>query len=99
MVCADCKGADASGDTAEREECLRTRFLQQHPETLQKFTSDLLPLLLQVYGSTVLDKVQPDCSATTAKRCTLLWHTLHCHAQGQQHVAVLNRYQEGPFSV
>ncbi len=54
---ADCKGADESGSAAEKEDCLRTRFLQEHPETLQRFTSDLLPLLLQVYGSTVLDKV------------------------------------------
>ncbi len=54
---ADCKGADDSGSAAEQEDCLRKRFLQEHPETLQKFTSDLLPLLLQVYGSTVLDKV------------------------------------------
>ncbi len=53
----DCKGADESGSAAEKEDCLRTRFLQEHPETLQRFTSDLLPLLLQVYGSTVLDKV------------------------------------------
>ena len=54
---ADCKGADESGSAAEKEDCLRTRFLQEHPETLQRFTSDLLLLLLQVYGSTVLDKV------------------------------------------
>ncbi len=53
----DCKVADESGSAAEKEDCLRTRFLQEHPETLQRFTSDLLPLLLQVYGSTVLDKV------------------------------------------
>ncbi len=54
---ADCKDADESGGAADKEDCLRTRFLQEHPETLQRFTSDLLPLLLQVYGSTVLDKV------------------------------------------
>lgn len=54
---ADCKGADDSGSAAEKEDCLRTCFLQEHPKTLQRFTSDLLPLLLQVYGSTVLDKV------------------------------------------
>lgn len=54
---ADCRGADESGSAAEKEDCLRTRFLQEHPETLQRFTADLLPLLLQVYGSTVLDKV------------------------------------------
>ena len=54
---ADCKGADESGSAAEKEDCLRTRFLQEHSETLQRFTSDLLLLLLQVYGSTVLDKV------------------------------------------
>lgn len=54
---ADCKGAEEGGSAVEKEQCLRTRFLQDHPEALHKFTSDLLPLLLQVYGSTVLDKV------------------------------------------
>ncbi|KAL0044182.1 hypothetical protein WJX82_003026 [Trebouxia sp. C0006] len=63
----DCKVADESGSAAEKEDCLRTRFLQEHPETLQRFTSDLLPLLLQVYGSTVLDKVRNQCLATVTK--------------------------------
>ena len=54
---ADCKGAEESGSVADKEDCLRTCFLQDHPEMLQRFTSDLLPLLLQVYGSTVVDKV------------------------------------------
>ncbi|KAL0023887.1 hypothetical protein WJX79_004926 [Trebouxia sp. C0005] len=63
----DCRGADESGSAAEKEDCLRTRFLQEHPETLQRFTADLLPLLLQVYGSTVLDKVRNQCLATVTK--------------------------------
>ena len=53
---ADCKGAE-EGSAVEEQQCLRTRFLQDHPEALHRFTSDLLPLLLQVYGSTVLEKV------------------------------------------
>lgn len=56
--CADCKGAEEGGSATEKEQCLRTRFLQEHSEALHKFTSDLLPLLLQVYGSTVLEKVR-----------------------------------------
>ena len=54
---ADCKAAEEGGNAAEKEQCLRTLFLQEHPDTLQRFTADLLPLLLQVYGSTVLEKV------------------------------------------
>ena len=53
---ADCKGAE-EGSAVEEQQCLRTRFLQDHPEALHRFTSDLLSLLLQVYGSTVLEKV------------------------------------------
>ena len=56
--CADCKGPEERGSAAEKEQCLRTRFLHDHPDALHKFTSDLLPLLLQVYGSTVLEKVR-----------------------------------------
>ena len=56
--CADCKGAQEEGSAAEKEQCLRTRFLQDSPGALHKFTSDLLPLLLQVYSSTVLEKVR-----------------------------------------
>ena len=36
----------------------RELFLQQNPELLQKFGSDLLPLLLQVYNNTALPQVQ-----------------------------------------
>ena len=71
---ADCKGAEEAGSVAEKEECLRTRFLQDHPEALHKFTADLLPLLLQVYGSTVLEKVRlwGVCAATCCTMCQVM---------------------------
>ncbi|KAL3152604.1 hypothetical protein ABBQ32_001622 [Trebouxia sp. C0010 RCD-2024] len=77
---ADCKGAEEGGSAVEKEQCLRTRFLQDHPEALHKFTSDLLPLLLQVYGSTVLDKVRTQCLATVTK----ILHFSHPTALGKE---------------
>eukprot|EP00891_Asterochloris_glomerata_P005589 jgi/Astpho2/5589/e_gw1.00079.2.1_t len=45
----------------------RELFLHQNPELLQKFGSDLLPLLLQVYNNTALPQVRKQCLAAIAK--------------------------------
>jgi hypothetical protein len=42
-------GTSASAAAAE-EQCLRAQFMSQNPEILQKFSQDLLPLLVQVGG-------------------------------------------------
>ncbi|KAK9803385.1 hypothetical protein WJX72_003423 [[Myrmecia] bisecta] len=63
--------ASSAADDAVKEEhkevCLRTRFLNDHPDVLQRFSEDLLALLLQVYGGTVLQQVRNSCLATISK--------------------------------
>ena len=44
---------------AEGETCLRMCFLRDNPAVLQRYSSDLLALLVQVYSSTVVAQVLP----------------------------------------
>ena len=37
---------------------VRRKFLKNHPEVLERFCSDLLPLVVQVYSSTVITQVR-----------------------------------------
>jgi hypothetical protein len=48
----------ASGAPAASELAARTRFLEESPQLLSKLVGDLLPLVLQVHGSSVMAQVQ-----------------------------------------
>ncbi|KAL4436702.1 hypothetical protein ABPG75_003841 [Micractinium tetrahymenae] len=49
------------------EGCQRTEFVRDNPGLLQKFSADLLPLMIQVYSSSVTPQVKQRCLTTTAK--------------------------------
>ena len=56
-IIAECEGVEESGNASGKEGCSHARYLQENPVILKNFTTDLLPLLLQIYGSTVAEKV------------------------------------------
>ena len=57
MCFAYVAGRNGAGQQKAAAPSSRELFLQQNPELLQKFGSDLLPLLLQVYNNTALPQV------------------------------------------
>ena len=79
---AECDGSESA---AGKEGCLHARYLEEHPEALQRFTTDLLSLLLQVYSSTVAAKVCPrlhhdgQCSTPQLLLCICACVTLRVH--------------------
>jgi E3 ubiquitin-protein ligase TRIP12 len=56
-----------AADAAAAAAAARVAFLREHPEVLSNYTAGLLPLLLQVYSSTVLPGVRHRCLATIVK--------------------------------
>ncbi|KAL4435190.1 hypothetical protein ABPG77_001872 [Micractinium sp. CCAP 211/92] len=49
------------------EACQRTQFLRDNPQLLQKFSTDLLPLMIKVYSSSVTPQVKRQCLTTISK--------------------------------
>ena len=47
------------------DEALRRRFVRENPDMLKRFSADLLPLMLQVYGGTVVAQVTLACKHGT----------------------------------
>lgn len=47
-----------TGSSPESEACLRVRYLRCNPAVLQRYSSDLLALLVQVYNGTVVAQVR-----------------------------------------
>ncbi|EFN55600.1 hypothetical protein CHLNCDRAFT_52424, partial [Chlorella variabilis] len=68
-------GAKQAGGEESEEVCQRTRFVHDHPALLQKFSADLLPLMIQVYSSSVTPQVKRQCLTTIAKM--LHFNTAH----------------------
>ena len=58
-----------AGSGAEGETCLRMRFLRDNPAVLQRYSSDLLALLVQVYSGTVAAQVLFQQSPLVCGRC------------------------------
>ncbi|PSC70280.1 E3 ubiquitin-ligase UPL3-like isoform A [Micractinium conductrix] len=57
----------AAAAAAGSEACQRARFLADNPGLLQKFSADLLPLMIRVYSSSVTPQVKRQCLTTLAK--------------------------------
>ncbi|KAK9826455.1 hypothetical protein WJX81_000175 [Elliptochloris bilobata] len=73
--------SETPGSGQEGEACLRARFLCDNPAVLQRYSSDLLALLVQVYSGTVVAQVKVRCLDAIAK-------VLH-HGTAEQLQAVL----------
>ena len=71
LVVADCEGegSEGSGNAAGKEGCLHARYVGENPVILKNFSTDLLPLLLQIYGSTVAEKVHSSATPTYMDWC------------------------------
>jgi hypothetical protein len=79
MAMCDVVAVDDNGGPTDAS--LRLRFIQDNPELLRQFSTDMLPLMLQVYGSTVL----PTVSLLPAK----------CHGQVCRHMHISCSYVSG----
>ena len=56
------------------DDALRKAFIASNPDVLQQYSSDLLGLAMQVYGSTVLASVRPSqviCTFSLYFECAL----------------------------
>lgn len=69
-------GRNGAGHQQSAAPSSRELFLHQNPELLQKFGSDLLPLLLQVYNNTALPQVQ--CAGLCALKHSLCANCAAC---------------------
>ena len=57
---------------------VRRRFIRENPDVLQRFSADLLPLMLQVHGGTVMAQAR----LSLALKCTSCCQTLALLGRG-----------------
>ena len=86
LLCASTGPEDLTRDAAESDETLRRRFIAENLQVLQSFSADLLPLMLQVYGGTVMSQVGDQ--GVTHLLLITQWY-LHSRASGGLTVQML----------